>query len=91
MNKQELIAAIAENSNLTKADTTRALDALIDTVQTTLQKGESIVLVGFGTFDVKERPERSGRNPRSGEAVTIPAAKVPHFKAGKTLKDTVNS
>jgi len=90
MNKSELITAIAELADLTKADAGRALDALLITVETTLKKGDSIALVGFGTFDVRERAERAGRNPKTGEAITIAAAKVPSFKAGKTLKDAVN-
>lgn len=91
MNKSELIDAIASYSNLTKADSGRALDALIKTVEKTLKAGDNVTLVGFGTFDVKERAERTGRNPQSGETITIAAAKVPGFKAGKNLKDAVNS
>jgi DNA-binding protein HU-beta len=90
MNKSELIDAIASQSNLTKADSGRALDALIKTVENTLKAGDSITLVGFGTFDVKDRAERTGRNPQSGEPITIAAAKIPSFKAGKNLKDAVN-
>ena len=90
MNKFELIAAIAEETNLTKADAGRALDGLMKTVEATLKKGEAITLVGFGTFESKTRTERAGRNPKTGEPITIPAAKVPSFKAGKTLKDAVN-
>ena len=90
MNKSELINAIAEQSNLSKADAGRSLDALIKTIETTLKAGESISLVGFGTFAVKERVERTGRNPQSGQEITIAAAKVPSFKPGKGLKDAVN-
>lgn len=90
MNKSELITAIAEHANLTKADAGRALDGLIKTIETTLKAGDSVALVGFGTFEVKERAERQGRNPQSGDAITIAAAKIPGFKAGKTLKDAVN-
>jgi DNA-binding protein HU-beta len=89
MNKSDLINAIATHSGLTKADADRALGALVQTVESTLKSGDSIALVGFGTFEVKERAERSGRNPQTGEAITIAAAKVPSFKAGKALKDAV--
>ncbi len=89
MNKSELINAIATHSGLTKADADRALGALVQTVESTLKAGDSISLVGFGTFEVKERAERAGRNPQTGEAITIAAAKVPGFKAGKGLKDAV--
>jgi len=89
MNKSELINAIAERANLTKADAARALDAFIDAVADTLKQGESVTLIGFGTFTVKERKERQGRNPRTGEPMVIKAAKIPAFKPGKTLKDAV--
>ena len=89
MNKAELINEIATNSGLTKADTGRALDALVQTIESTLKSGDSIALVGFGTFEVKERAERTGRNPQTGESITIAAAKVPSFKAGKGLKGAV--
>ena len=91
MNKSELITAIAEHANLTKADAGRALDSLIKTIETTLKAGDSVALVGFGTFEVKERAERTGRNPQTGAAITIAAAKIPSFKAGKNLKDAVNA
>ena len=91
MNKSDLIAAIAQHANLTKADAGRALDSLIKTIETTLNAGDSVALVGFGTFEVKERAERSGRNPQTGAAITIAAAKIPAFKAGKNLKDAVNA
>jgi DNA-binding protein HU-beta len=91
MNKSDLIDAIASHSNLTKADSGRTLDALVKTVENTLKTGDSITLVGFGSFEVKDRTERSGRNPQSGETITIAAAKIPSFKAGKNLKDAVNS
>ena len=90
MNKSELINAIAERANLSKADAGRSLDALIKIIETTLKAGDSIALVGFGTFAVKERAERTGRNPQTGQEITIAAAKVPSFKAGKGLKDAVN-
>lgn len=90
MNKSELINAIAEESGLTKADAGRALDATIQSVSTALQGGDSVSLIGFGTFSVKERSARTGRNPQTGEAIQIKASKIPSFKAGKTLKDSVN-
>ena len=90
MNKSELITAIAEHANLTKADAGRALDGLTKTIEATLKTGDSITLVGFGTFAVKDRAERTGRNPQTGQEITIAAAIVPAFKPGKTLKDAVN-
>jgi len=90
MNKSELIDAIAESSELTKADAGRALDGFISAVTSALGKGDAVALVGFGTFAVKERAERKGRNPQTGEEITIKAAKIPSFKAGKALKDSVN-
>ena len=89
MNKQELINAIAENKNLTKKDTAAFLDAFVSVVSDKLAAGEPVQLMGFGTFDVKKRDARQGRNPRTGETVTIEAKKVPVFKAGKALKDKV--
>jgi len=89
MNKTELVDAIAKKAGLTKAQAARALDAFLDTVEETLKQGGSVVLVGFGTFTVKERRERQGRNPRTGEPMVIPAAKVPAFRPGKKLKDAV--
>lgn len=91
MNKSELIDAIADSSDLPKAAAGRALDAVLETISGTLQKGDSVVLVGFGTFTIKDRAARVGRNPKTGEPIQIKAAKVPGFKAGKALKDTVNS
>jgi DNA-binding protein HU-beta len=90
MNKAELINAIAEHANLSKADVGRGLDALIKTIETTLKAGDAITLVGFGTFAVKDRSERMGRNPQTGQEIKIAAAKVPSFKPGKALKDAVN-
>lgn len=90
MNKSDLIAAIAELANLTKADAGRALDGLTKTIESTLQAVDTVALVGFGTFEIKERAERIGRNPKTGAAITIAAAKIPSFKAGKNLKDAVN-
>ena len=90
MNKSELINAIAERANLSKADAGRSLDVLIKIIETTLKSGDSIPLVGFGTFAVKERAERTGRNPQTGQEITIAASRVPSFKPGKGLKDAVN-
>lgn len=91
MNKTELIAAIAEKTELSKKDSEKALKAFIDVVTEELKKGEKIQLVGFGTFEVTERAARTGRNPQSGKEMTIPASKAPKFKAGKALKDEVNA
>ncbi|MDX1399660.1 MAG: HU family DNA-binding protein [Oceanospirillum sp.] len=90
MNKSELIDAIAASADIPKAAAGRALDAMIETVSESLQKGDSVVLVGFGTFSVKERAARTGRNPQTGAPIEIKAAKVPSFKPGKALKDAVN-
>jgi len=90
MNKTDLINAIAEQANLSKADAGRSLDAFINTIETTLKAGDAITLVGFGTFQVKARAARTGRNPQTGQEITIAAANVPSFKAGKGLKDAVN-
>ena len=91
MKKSELIDAIAQHANLSRADAGRALDGLTKTIETTLKAGESVTLVGFGTFEAKARAERAGRNPQTGQAITIAAATIPAFKAGKTLKDAVNA
>ena len=90
MNKTELVAAIAEKTELSKKDSEKALKAFIDVVTEELQKGEKIQLVGFGTFEVAERAAREGRNPLTGEKMQIEASKAPKFKAGKALKDAVN-
>jgi len=90
MNKTDLINAIAEHANLSKADAGRSLEAFINTIETTLKAGDAITLVGFGTFQVKARAARAGRNPQTGQEITIAAANVPSFKAGKGLKDAVN-
>lgn len=90
MNKSELVEAIAASADIPKAAAARALDAMVDTVTDSLKKGESVSLVGFGTFAVKERAARTGRNPQTGQPIEISAAKVPSFKAGKALKDSVN-
>jgi DNA-binding protein HU-beta len=89
MNKAELIEAIADAADLTKADAGRALDGLVDAITAALKKGETVSLVGFGSFVVKERAERQGRNPQTGDSITISAAKIPSFKPGKALKDAV--
>lgn len=91
MNKTELVAAIAEKTELSKKDSEKALKAFIEVVGEELKKGEKIQLVGFGTFEVADRAARTGKNPQTGEAITIPASKAPKFKAGKALKDTVNA
>ncbi len=90
MNKAELVAAIADKTELSKRDAESALKAFTDVVAEELKKGEKIQLVGFGTFEVSERAARTGRNPQTGEEMTIPASKAPKFKAGKALKDLVN-
>lgn len=89
MTKAELIAAIAEKSGMTKKDADAALSAVIDTITDTLAKGDKIQLVGFGTFEVRERKAREGINPQSKDKIQIPATKVPAFKAGRALKDAV--
>ena len=89
MNKTELIAAVAEKSGLTRKDSEKAVLAALETITETLKTGEKVQLVGFGTFEVRERPERQGRNPQTKEPMTIAASKLPAFKAGKALKDAV--
>ncbi len=90
MNKTELVAAMAEQTNLSKEDAEPALKAFIDVVSEELKKGEKVQLVGFGTFEVSERAAREGRNPQTGETMEIKASKTPKFKAGKALKDMMN-
>jgi DNA-binding protein HU-beta len=90
MNKAELIDEISKSADLTKADAGRALDGMIDAITIALKNGETVSLVGFGSFGVKERAERQGRNPQTGNTITIKAAKIPSFKAGKALKDAVS-
>ena len=90
MNKSELIEAVASKSGLTKADAERAFKAFIETITDTLKSGDQVTMIGFGTFLVRERKARQGRNPRTGETIQIKAAKNPAFKAGKALKDAVN-
>ena len=90
MNKQELIAAIAEKAELEKDDAKKALNAFIEVVGDELKKGEKIQIIGFGTFEVSERAAREGRNPQTGETMEIKASRNPKFKAGKALKDSLN-
>lgn len=91
MNKVELVAAIAEKSELTKVDAEKALKAFIDTVTDELKNGGKVQLVGFGSFEVAERAARKGRNPKTSEEIMIPASKSPKFKVGKAFKDVVNA
>jgi DNA-binding protein HU-beta len=90
VNKTELIEAIAASADIPKAAAGRALDAVVENITAALKNGDSVVLVGFGTFAVKERAARTGRNPQTGKEIQIAASKVPGFKAGKALKDAVN-
>ncbi|MGL4762770.1 MAG: HU family DNA-binding protein [Sarcina sp.] len=90
MNKAELIASMAEKSNLTKKDAEMALKSFIESVQDALEGGDKVQLVGFGTFETRERAAREGRNPRTKEVIQIPASKAPVFKAGKEFKERVN-
>lgn len=91
MNKAELVSAMAEKAALSKKDAEAALKAMTDVVAEELKKGEKVQLVGFGTFEVATREARTGRNPRTGAEMTIPASKAPKFKAGKALKDMINA
>ncbi|MCG7495824.1 DNA-binding protein HU-beta [Vibrio sp. Of7-15] len=90
MNKSQLVDKIADNADISKASAGRALDAFIEAVSDTLKEGDQVALVGFGTFSVRERAARTGRNPKTGDEIQIAAAKVPGFKAGKALKDACN-
>jgi len=90
VNKNELVAAVAESTGLSKSDAAKAVDSVFDSITDALKKGDEIRLVGFGTFSVAERAASEGRNPRTGEKISIPASKQPKFKAGKGLKDAVN-
>jgi DNA-binding protein HU-beta len=90
VNKSQLIDNIAAGADISKAAAGRVLDAIIESVTDALKQGEEVALVGFGTFTVRERAARTGRNPQTGEEIAIPAAKVPGFRAGKALKDSVN-
>ncbi|MGR6341532.1 HU family DNA-binding protein [Priestia megaterium] len=89
MKKAELIDSVSTKAELTKQDSKKAIDALFETISNTLAKEEKIQLLGFGTFEVRQRAERTGRNPQTGEEMTIPASKVPAFKPGKELKEAV--
>ena len=91
MNKAELVAALAQKTGLTKKDADKALAAFVEVVTDALKEGEKVQIVGFGTFDVKERPARTARNPRTGEEIKIDASKTASFKVGKALKDSVNA
>lgn len=91
MNKTELVAAIAKKTELSKKDSEKALKAFIDAVTEELAKGGKVQLVGFGTYEVVDRPARTGKNPQTGKAIKIAASKAPKFKAGKALKETVNA
>ena len=90
MNKADFIASVADNAELSKADAGRAVDAMVETITKALKKGDSVTLVGFGTFSIRKRAARTGRNPRTGQTIKIKASKNPAFKAGKALKDAVN-
>ncbi|WP_017446184.1 HU family DNA-binding protein [Gayadomonas joobiniege] len=90
MNKSQLTDKIATEADISKASAGRALDAFIETVTGALAEGDQVALIGFGTFSVRDRAARTGRNPQSGETIEIPAAKIPAFKPGKALKDAVN-
>ena len=91
MNKMELVKAVADQTGLSKEDAKLAVDAVTDIISEELANGGKVQLVGFGTFDVTERDAREGRNPRTGESMTIPASRMPKFRAGKALKDKVNA
>ena len=89
MNKTELVAKVAEKTELTKKDATKAVDAVFASISESLQEGEKVQIIGFGNFEVRERAARKGRNPQTGQEIEIPASKVPAFKAGKALKDGI--
>jgi DNA-binding protein HU-beta len=90
MNKSELIQSVAETAGIPKATATKAVDAVIESIKNRLSDGDTVTLIGFGTFTVRERAARTGRNPRTGDPISIKAAKVPVFKPGKALKESVN-
>jgi DNA-binding protein HU-beta len=90
MNKGDFVGHVADAAELSKADAARAVDAMIDTITKALKKGDTVTLVGFGTFSLRKRAARQGRNPQTGDAIKIKASKNPAFKAGKALKDAVN-
>ncbi len=91
MNKQDLVSSVAESADISKAKAALAVDAVIDAIKSSLKGGDDVRLVGFGTFSVAQRAATTGRNPRTGEPINIPASKQPKFKAGKELKDAVNN
>ena len=91
MNKEELVTEISKSAKVTKKEAEAVLSATIETIENTVKKGDKVTLVGFGTFEVAERAERKGRNPKTGETITIPTSKSPKFKAGRSLKDIVNA
>lgn len=90
MNKSEFVDAVAQNADIPKATASKAVDAMVDVISSTLKRGQQVSLVGFGTFLTRDREARQGRNPRTGETIQIKASRVPSFKAGKGLKDAVN-
>ena len=90
MTKAELVANVAEKAGLTKKDTDKAVSAVFETIKQALVEGDKVQVLGFGTFEIRERSARKGRNPQSGEEIDIPASKLPSFKAGKALKEAVN-
>ena len=90
MNKNDLIASVSSSAGLSKSDATRAIESLLDTITNALKRGEKVSIVGFGNFTVNERKATTGRNPRTGESIQIPASKRPKFSVGKALKDAVN-
>ena len=90
MNKSELIESVASNSGLSKADAQRAVEAVVHSITDSLRNGDQVTIVGFGTFLVRQRGARTGRNPRTGETIDIAASRVPAFKAGKSLKESLN-
>ncbi len=89
MNKNELVTAVAERTGLSRKDSDRAINAVLESIQDALAKGDKVSIVGFGTFEVRERGARTGRNPQTGEVINIPSSKVPAFKAGKFLRDSI--
>ena len=90
MNKADFVASVSDSAELSKADASRAVDAMVETITKALKKGDTVTLVGFGTFSIRKRAARTGRNPRTGQTIKIKASKNPAFKAGKALKDAVN-
>jgi len=91
MNKMDLVSSVAEKTEMTKKDAEKVINAVFDSIGEALASGEKVQLVGFGTFEVRERAARTGRNPRTGQEISIPATRVPTFKPGKTLRDTVGA